>query len=62
MEPLASRLAAGPFPALRPLPLGSLAPFEASDRESSATAPRRGGAMEEKLRGRTKRARDGISW
>lgn len=47
--PLASRVAAEPFPVLRPLPFCSRVPLEASERESSATAPRRGGAIARKV-------------
>jgi hypothetical protein len=51
-DALASRVAAAPFPPLRLLPLGSLGPLDvdASDRESSTTAPRRGGAIAREAR------------
>lgn len=51
-DPLASRVATAPFAALRPLPLDSLGPLEASERESSNTAARRGGAIGKSARGK----------
>ena len=50
-DPLASRDVMTPFAVLRALPLDSLGPLEASERESSTTAPRRGGAIGRRARG-----------